>query len=143
MTKLAQLHDLTNQAFLRQLEQTHQSIGDYCLRSGMNVSVLFAQRAVFVAGQLLKGSRTTYDSANELGATLEWCGGSEPDTRPRTLMAEIRGSQTKITTTGNGFERGATATGGRGARIAALPVRRRVSGPNQSGTGPDRRGPTA
>ncbi len=77
LMKLAQLHDLTNQAFLRQLEQTHQSIGDYCLRSGMNVSVLFAQRAVFVAGQLLKGSRTTYDSANELGVTLEWCGGSE------------------------------------------------------------------
>ena len=29
--KLAQMHDLGNQAFQRQLEQTHQMIGEYCL----------------------------------------------------------------------------------------------------------------
>ncbi len=91
LMKLAQLHDLTNQAFLRQLEQTHQSIGDYCLRSGMNVSVLFAQRAVFVAGQLLKGSRAIYDSANELGATLEWCGGSELSIDKEVTQADLHG----------------------------------------------------
>ena len=55
----------------------------------MNVSVLFAQRAVFVAGQLLKGSRTTYDSANELGATLEWCGGSELSIDKDVTQAEL------------------------------------------------------
>jgi len=77
LAKLAQVHDLTNQAFVRQLEQTHQIIGDYCLRSGSNVSVLFAHKAVFVAGQLLKGSRFTYDAASELGELFERIGGSE------------------------------------------------------------------
>jgi hypothetical protein len=77
LTKLAQMHDLTNQAFTRQLEQTHQIIGDYCLRSGSNVNVMFAHKAVFVAGQLLKGSRGTYEAAAELGDLFERLGGSE------------------------------------------------------------------
>ena len=77
LAKLAQLHDLANQAFTRQLEQTHQIIGDYCLRSGSNVNVLFAHKAVFVAGQLLKGSRHTYEAASELGELFERLGGSE------------------------------------------------------------------
>ena len=63
LVKLAQVHDLQNQAFLRQLDQTHQIIGEYCLRSGSNVSVLFIDKAAFVAGQLLKGSRSAYDFA--------------------------------------------------------------------------------
>lgn len=77
LAKLAQLHDLTNQAFTRQLEQTHQIIGDYCLRSGSNVNVMFAHKAIFVAGQLLKGSRGTYEAATELGELFERLGGSE------------------------------------------------------------------
>lgn len=77
LAKLAQMHDLGNQAFLRQLEQCHQIIGDYCLRSGSNVSVLFAHKATFVAGQLLKGNRGAYEAAAELGELLERLGGSE------------------------------------------------------------------
>jgi hypothetical protein len=77
LAKLAQLHDLTNQAFTRQLEQTHQIIGDYGLRSGSNVNVMFADKAVFVAGQLLKGSRGTYEAATELGELFARLGGSE------------------------------------------------------------------
>jgi HD-GYP domain-containing protein (c-di-GMP phosphodiesterase class II) len=77
LAKLAQLHDLANQAFQRQLEQTHAAIVEYGLRAGTNVNILFAQKAVFVAGQLLKGNRATYDQASELGDILEWCGGSE------------------------------------------------------------------
>jgi HD-GYP domain-containing protein (c-di-GMP phosphodiesterase class II) len=77
LAKLVQLHDLGNQAFVRQLEQTHQIIGEYCLRAGANVNVLFAHKAVFIAGQLLKGSRGTYESATELAEIMEWCGGSE------------------------------------------------------------------
>lgn len=77
LAKLAQMHDLTNQAFMRQLEQTHQMISEYCLRAGTNVNVLFAHKAVFVAGQLLKGSRGTYDAAAELGEMFERFGGSD------------------------------------------------------------------
>ena len=91
LARLAQVHDLTNQAFVRQLEQTHQIISDYCLRAGTNVNILFAQKAIFVAGQLLKGSRGTYESAAELGEILEWCGGSElaiaRDVTPPELLA--------------------------------------------------------
>lgn len=75
--RLAQMHDLGNQAFIRQLDQTHQMIGEYGLRSGSNVSVLFADKATFVAGQLLKGNRGAYEAASELGALLEALGGSE------------------------------------------------------------------
>jgi hypothetical protein len=77
LVKLAQMHDLGNQAFIRQLEQCHHMIGDYCLRSGSNVSVLFAHKATFVAGQLLKGNRGAYEAAAELGELLERLGGSE------------------------------------------------------------------
>src|SRR5262245_38319393 len=75
--KLAQLHDLSNQAFVRQLEQTTSAVHDYCLRAGSNVNLLFAQKAVFVSGQLLKGNRAVYEQAIELGDILDWCGGSE------------------------------------------------------------------
>src|SRR5258708_40271893 len=67
LARLAQLHDLGNQAFVRQLEQTHAVISDYCLRAGTHVNVLFADKAVFIAGQLLKGSREKYESASALG----------------------------------------------------------------------------
>jgi tetratricopeptide (TPR) repeat protein len=77
LAKLAQMHDLGNQAFLRQLDQTHQMIGEYGLRSGSNVSVLFADKATFVAGQLLKGNRGAYEAASELGDLFQRMGGSE------------------------------------------------------------------
>ena len=75
--RLAQLHDLTNAAFVRQLEDTQGKIADYCLRAGVDLDILFAKRAVFVAGQLLKGSRAAYEAAAELGEMLEQCGGAE------------------------------------------------------------------
>jgi len=90
LAKLAQLHDLGNQAFLNQLEQTHKTIEEYCLKSGENVNVLFARRAVFVAGQLLKGSRATYESAAELGEILAWCGGADLTITRDVTVEELR-----------------------------------------------------
>ncbi len=84
LLKLAQLHDLTNQAFVRQLEQTHETINEYATRAGAHFNVLFASKAVFVGGQLLKGSRATYDAATELGEMLEWCGGAD-----LTILKEV------------------------------------------------------
>jgi hypothetical protein len=89
LAKLAQMHDLSNQAFTRQLEQTHQQINEYGLRAGMNINILFAQRAVFVAGQLLKGSYKTYEMATELGDMLEWCGGQELTIQRDVSQAEL------------------------------------------------------
>ncbi len=77
IVKLVQLHDMGNQAFVRQLEQTHEAILEYGARAGVHFNVLFASRAIFVGGQLLKGSRAAYEMATELGDILEWCGGSD------------------------------------------------------------------
>jgi HD-GYP domain-containing protein (c-di-GMP phosphodiesterase class II) len=90
LAKLAQMHDLTNQAFLRQLDDTQALIQDYGLRSGSNVNILFAKRAVFVAGQLLKGSRSTYEMASELGEIIEWCGGAELSIARDLTQEELR-----------------------------------------------------
>jgi tetratricopeptide (TPR) repeat protein len=90
LARVAQLHDLGNEAFLRQLEGTHALVRDYCLRAGADVNVLFAQRAVFVAGQLLKGSRSAYESAAELGDILERCGGSELTIERDVSAEELR-----------------------------------------------------
>ena len=84
LLKLVQLHDMGNQAFVRQLEQTHEVIAEYGNRAGAHFNVLFASKAVFVGGQLLKGSRATYDAATELGDILEWCGGSD-----LTILKEV------------------------------------------------------
>jgi hypothetical protein len=89
LARLAQMHDLGNQAFVRQLEDLHALLHDYCLRSGCDLNVLFARRAVFVAGQLLKGSRATYESAAELAAILEHCGGSELTIAKDVTPAEL------------------------------------------------------
>ncbi|MFO0679882.1 MAG: hypothetical protein U0169_25385 [Polyangiaceae bacterium] len=75
--RLAQMHELGNQAFVRQLDQTHEAIVEYCTRAGSNLGVLFAKRAVFVQGQLMKGGRASYEAAHALGDLVEQCGGSE------------------------------------------------------------------
>lgn len=77
LAKLAQVHNLTNQAFLQQLDQTVAIVADYCIRSGTNLNILFAHKAAFITGQLLKGSRGVYQLASELGEIFEWLGGSE------------------------------------------------------------------
>ena len=90
LAKLGQMHDLGNQAFVRQLAETHKLIQEYALRAGGNVNILFAKRAVFVAGQLLKGSRGAYESASELAEILEWCGGAELSIQRDVTQEELR-----------------------------------------------------
>jgi tetratricopeptide (TPR) repeat protein len=119
LARLAQLHDLNNQAFVRQLEQTHQTIVDYCLRAGTHVSILFANRAVFVAGQLLKGSREKYDAATELGQIFEWCGGSE-----LTIAREV--TQSELLAFAEAISAAMRAEKGRGFRSPSPKIRLRA-----------------
>lgn len=77
LAKLAQLHDLKNQAFVRQVDETEKVLNEYCNQSGGNFSILFARRATFVAGQLLRATRAGYEQAGELATLLERCGGTE------------------------------------------------------------------
>jgi hypothetical protein len=77
LVKLTQMHDMGNQAIHRQIEDVARLVHDYGLYAGGDVNVLFARRAVFLAGQLLRASRAEYEAADELGALLERVGGSE------------------------------------------------------------------
>jgi hypothetical protein len=77
LVKLTQVHDTGNQAINRQIEDVARLVHDYGLYAGGDLNVLFARRAVFLAGQLLRASRAEYESANELGELLERLGGSE------------------------------------------------------------------
>ncbi|MBI2892244.1 MAG: tetratricopeptide repeat protein [Deltaproteobacteria bacterium] len=120
LLRLARMHDLQNKAFVSQLENTHSGIQEYCLRSGMAVNVLFAQRAVFVAGQLLKGSRGIYDSATELGEMLAWCGGSELTIQREVTQAELRSFAQAVNVALRGEE--GKGLGGISPRIRLRPV---------------------
>ncbi len=74
LIKQSTLHASDNQAVVRQIEETAAIVSEYGAKTGMNVSILFAQGSVFVAGQLLKANRTVYEGAIELGATLRKLG---------------------------------------------------------------------
>lgn len=91
LVKLTQMHDLDNQATQRQLEELEKLVRDYCLQAGCDVNILFARRAVFLAGQLLRASHGEYDSAAELGATLERLGGSELTIARDVTAQDLRG----------------------------------------------------
>lgn len=69
--RVALMHDPSNQAFVRQLEQTHQALIDYCARAGRFFSALFTPAATFVGGELLRAPRSTQEAAAELGSMLE------------------------------------------------------------------------
>jgi hypothetical protein len=77
LVRLTRLHDVENEAFARQLEQTHKLVVEYCLHAGTHLSVMFAGKVILVGGQILKGSRSAYEAAMDLGEILSWCGGSE------------------------------------------------------------------
>ncbi len=127
LAKLAQLHNLTNKALLQQIDATHHIIGDYCLRAGTNVNILFAQRAVFVAGQLLKGSRAVYEHANELGEIMDWLGGSELTIARDVTREEIAAFAECISMALNS-NRGAFVSPTPRIRIRAVPDAARLRG---------------
>ena len=77
LLKVTQFHAPDNMAVLQQLEQTLESVRVFWQQTSEGVSMLFSGGTVFVAGQLLKATRSEYDSALELGAMLERAGFNE------------------------------------------------------------------
>jgi len=90
LVRLTRLHDSDNEAFSRQLEQTHKLVVEYCLHAGTHLTVLFAGKVVLVGGQILKGSRSAYDAALDLGEILSWCGGAELAIARDITMKELK-----------------------------------------------------
>ena len=93
LVKQSTLHSIDNQAVVRQVEETTQTINDYGQRTDTNVSVLFAYGSIFVGGQLLKASRQVYEGAIELGEILKKFGFSEiaiaKNVSPQDLFAFV------------------------------------------------------
>ena len=128
LARQAQLHDLANQAFVRQLEQTHQVIGEYCARTGAPVTLLFAQKSVLLGGQLLKGSRATYEAASELGELLDWCGGAELSIARDVSRQELHAFGEAVSNATRGEKGRAFRSGSPKIRLRAVAGAARVRG---------------
>ncbi|MCC6667891.1 MAG: hypothetical protein IT375_29375 [Polyangiaceae bacterium] len=74
LLKVAQFHALDNMAFLQQLDQTVEALKAFGAQTGEPLTLLFAKSTVFVCGQLLKASRTEYESALELSELVRRLG---------------------------------------------------------------------
>jgi hypothetical protein len=90
LIRIAQIHALDNMAVLQQLDQTREALRIFCARVQGPASFLFAKNTVFVSGQLLKASRTEYEAALELGATLAAVGVSELVIQPEVEASDLR-----------------------------------------------------
>jgi tetratricopeptide (TPR) repeat protein len=70
LAKGASLYDADNQAALMQLERARQAVETYGRIAQLNPKIFFTEKSVFVGGRLLRGGRSVYASALELGKML-------------------------------------------------------------------------
>src|SRR5262249_42054031 len=72
--RVTQFHAVDNMAVLQQTEQTLEAIRLFAQQTTERPAILFSRGTVFVAGQLLKATRSEYEAALELGAMLDKLG---------------------------------------------------------------------
>jgi hypothetical protein len=77
LTKNSLVHARDNQALIKTIDQTRRIVTDFGATVGGMVSVTFIDQNIFVCGQLMRASRSIYESGTELGQLLERCGISE------------------------------------------------------------------
>jgi hypothetical protein len=77
MLKNSLVHASDNRAVLQAVKETHGIITEFAAAVGGYVSITYVEETIFVCGQLLRASRSTYDSAMEVGKLLLVCGVSE------------------------------------------------------------------
>jgi hypothetical protein len=77
LLKNALVHAVGNKAVLTTAKETHGIIADFASIVGGQVSVTYVDDTIFVCGQLLRASRSIYESAMEVGKMLSTCGVSE------------------------------------------------------------------
>lgn len=77
LLKNSLVHTLDNEATTQTASQTHKTITDFSATVGGQVAITFIEHTIFVCGQLLRASRSTYESAMEIGNLLAKCGVSE------------------------------------------------------------------
>jgi hypothetical protein len=77
LLKNSLVHATDNRAVQQAAKETHALITEFGAAVGGYVSITFVEETIFVCGQLLRASRTVYDSAMEVGKLLLTCGVSE------------------------------------------------------------------
>lgn len=77
LLKNSLVHSTDNRAVQQAVKETHATITEFAASVGGYVSITYVEDTIFVCGQLLRASRSTYDSALEVGKLLVVCGVSE------------------------------------------------------------------
>lgn len=77
LLKTSLVHALDNKAIQLTCKETHGIISDFAATVGGYVSITYVDDTIFVCGQLLRASRSIYESAMEVGKLLAACGVSE------------------------------------------------------------------
>lgn len=77
MFKNSLVHSLDNDAVAKTLKDTHRILHDFAQTVGGLVAITFVDDTIFVCGQLLRATRSIYDSAREVGKMLAVAGASE------------------------------------------------------------------
>jgi len=77
MLKNSLVHAIDNKAVALTVKESHSIMRDFAALVGGYVSITFVDETIFVCGQLLRASRSTYQSAMEVGKLLAVCNVSE------------------------------------------------------------------
>jgi hypothetical protein len=70
LLKNSLVHALGNKAVQATVKETHGIVTDFASTVGGHVSITFVDETIFVCGQLLRASRSIYESAMEVGKLL-------------------------------------------------------------------------
>jgi hypothetical protein len=77
MLKNSLVHAIGNKAVQTTVKETQGTLNDFASIVGGHVSITYVDDTIFVCGQLLRASRSIYESAMEVGKMLAVCGVSE------------------------------------------------------------------
>jgi len=77
LLKNSLVHHIGNDAVRVTAKDTHGILSDFAAIVGGGVSLTFVDETIFVCGQLLRASRSIYESAMEVGRLFGACGVSE------------------------------------------------------------------
>ena len=90
LVKIGLIHSAENDAVSQLLEQTLVVLREFSGLAGGTVIITFVDGTVFVCGQLLRASRSVFESAAELGNLLGKCGVSEVRFDPALTRDDLR-----------------------------------------------------
>jgi hypothetical protein len=89
MFKNSLVHAIENRAVAQTITESHTIIIDFAAIVGGQVSITFVDDTIFVCGQLLRASRSIYESAMEVGKLLGRVGVSEVSFTAEVTVANL------------------------------------------------------